>query len=139
MTQSTERRAQVALATPDVMFYPELSSRENLEFFAKMRGQTGDVVPYLQRVGLKGREDDPVGAYSSGMRQRLRLAFAWMGVGSGMPLLLLDEPSLALDENGVALIAEMITEQKQHGGVTLLATNDRVEAGLGDRSIALGR
>ncbi len=139
VTDSAARRAMVAYAGPDVAFYPELSGQENLAFFARAGGKSlgaADAVSLLAAVGLAGRGADAVGAYSSGMRQRLRLAFALMR--SDAPLLLLDEPSLALDDTGVPLIAEMAHAHSGRGGVVLLATNDAREAALGGRTLALG-
>jgi heme ABC exporter ATP-binding subunit CcmA len=136
--EPADRRRAVGYAAPDLSLYPELTGRENLRFFDRVRGIAApedDYEELLRSVGLSGRGDDPVGAYSSGMRQRMRLAFATM---SAPPLLLLDEPSLALDEKGVALVGEMIATQRARGGVTLLATNDAREVALGDRAFGLG-
>jgi heme exporter protein A len=129
------RRRVVSYAGPDLAFYPELTAQENLSFFAEVRTlpiTLAGIKNSLVAVGLGGRGDDPVGVYSSGMRQRLRLAFATM---LDTPLLLLDEPSLALDKEGVRLVAQTIERQRAKGGVTLLATNDPEEAELGDRAI----
>lgn len=136
--EGSERLRLVGYAAPDLMLYPELTGRENLRFFDEVRGGLVRAEGYnilLDRVGLKGRGDDPVSAYSSGMRQRLRLAFATM---NNPPLLLLDEPSLALDERGVSLVGELVAEQSARNGLTLLATNDAREAALGDRAVAIG-
>lgn len=136
--EASERRRLVGYAAPDLAFYPELSARENLLFFEAARGRRGTegkIADALARVGLSGREDDHIAAYSSGMRQRLRLAFAIL---ADAPLLLLDEPSLALDEKGVPLIAEMLNAQRERGGIALLATNDSREAALGDRAVVMG-
>jgi heme exporter protein A len=133
------RRRLIGYAGPDLTFYPELTGLENLSFFSTMRGKTGiqDLSKeYLSAVGLGERGGDPVSAYSSGMRQRLRLAFA---VGAEAPILLLDEPSLALDLEGVALVERIVREHRERGGATLLATNDPREAALGDRIVALGK
>jgi len=132
------RRRAVGYAAPDLALYPELTGIENLRFFAAVRG--GRLSPEeaerrMDAVGLAGRGGDPAGAYSSGMRQRLRLAFALL---PAPPLLLLDEPSLALDASGADLVAGIVAAQRAAGGLTLLATNDGNEAGLGDRALALG-
>jgi heme exporter protein A len=138
--EASQRRRAVGYAAPDLALYPELTGRENLKFFAAIRGEPlsqEEGERRLAAVGLGGRGDDPVSAYSSGMRQRLRLAFAWRG--GDVPLLLLDEPSLALDEKGVALIGAMVERQRARGGVTLLATNDAREAALaGGNVVAVG-
>lgn len=133
-----ERRRRVGYAAPDLALYDELTGAENLQFFARVRGErlaAASAEQHLGAVGLAGRGHDLVRAYSSGMRQRLRLAFAALAEPA---LLLLDEPSLALDESGVALIGEMVARQKARGGLTLLATNDRTEARLGERVVVLG-
>ena len=129
------RRQAVGYAAPDLALYDELTGRENLLFFARVRGRRlPDAERRLADVGLAGRGNDLVCAYSSGMRQRLRLAFALL---ADPPVLLLDEPSLALDEAGVALVAQTVARHKAARGVTLLATNDAGEAALGDRALVL--
>ena len=131
-----DRRRSVGYAAPDLALYDELTGRENLVFFAHVRGRrVTDVERRLADVGLAGRGNDLVRAYSSGMRQRLRLAFALL---ADPAVLLLDEPSLALDETGVALVARTVARHKAAGGVMLLATNDAGEAALGDRALVLG-
>ena len=135
---SSARRRAVGYAAPDLALYPELSGQENLQFFAAVRGMPlslSEVDQRLADVGLGGRGNDFVGTYSSGMRQRLRLAFALLG---NPAVLLLDEPSLALDESGVALVAGIVAAHRAAGGLTLLATNDERERALGERGIALG-
>ena len=137
-SEAEKRRAAVGYAGPDLALYPELTGRENLQFFGEMSGVTlsyEETEARLTKVGLAGRGNDPVSAYSSGMRQRLRLAFAWRG--GDVPLLLLDEPSLALDETGVRIAREMTEVQRNIGGLTLLATNDPREVAWGDRSVVL--
>jgi len=135
---TAERRRTIGYAAPDLSLYDELTGRENLSFFARVRGSRlseAEAESRLVQVGLNGRGDDLVKAYSSGMRQRLRLAFALL---AKPVLLLLDEPSLALDESGSALVSGIVTRQKAAGGLTLLATNDKNEAALGERVVVLG-
>jgi heme exporter protein A len=137
--EAAARRFLVGYAAPDLHLYSELTAHENLAFYYQVRTGTAESRERRERrletVGLGGRGDDLLTTYSSGMRQRMRLAFA---TGHEVPLLLLDEPSLALDVKGVALVGEIIARQRQQGGATLLATNDPREATLGDRVIALG-
>jgi heme exporter protein A len=136
---AASRRFLVGYAAPDLHLYTELSAHENLAFYYQVRTGSPESrerrEQRLEAVGLGGRGDDLLGTYSSGMRQRMRLAFA---TGHDVPLLLLDEPSLALDIKGVALVSEIIAAQRRRGGATLLATNDPQEATLGDRAVALG-
>ena len=138
ITDAGERRGLVGYCAPDLTFYAELSGAENLRFFVEAGGgvvSAGEIGARLDAVGLSGRGADRVSVYSSGMRQRLRLAFA---VGGGdVPILLLDEPSLALDSGGVELAREIIRCQKERGGITLLATNDTREIAWSDRCIGV--
>lgn len=129
------RRLLCGYVSPDLTLYPELSARENLRFFCEVRGAGSERVgPTLERVGLGGREDDPIGQYSSGLRQRVKLALATL---FEPPLLLLDEAGLALDDKGVALVGELVAAQQARGGLTLIATNDSREVALAQRTIAL--
>ena len=131
------RRKSVGYVGQDVALYPELSGTENLDFFARVRGEPkslGELRAALESVGLGERGGDAVGVYSSGMRQRLRLALATLFAPR---VLLLDEPGLALDEGGVAMLTERIAAFKNSGAAVLLATNDPREAALGDSVCAV--
>ncbi len=133
------RRASIGYVAPDLTLYRELTGAENLQFFARLRGVTlsrQDLIERLTEVGLRGRGRDSVGTYSSGMRQRLKYAFALL---NRPPILLLDEPTANLDEAGASLVEEIIAKQKTRagGGIVLLATNEPNETGWGDTIIRL--
>ena len=125
--EGTVRRGAVfGYAAPDVNLYAELTGQENLAFFAGLRGLPDEPAALLARVGLpRARGADPAGAYSSGMRQRLKLAVSLLG---DPPLLIWDEPTLALDAAGGELVEEILGRHRQGGGVAVLATNDSTEA-----------
>ncbi|MDO8684559.1 MAG: heme ABC exporter ATP-binding protein CcmA [Armatimonadota bacterium] len=132
-----ERRNLVGLVAPDLALYEELTALENLQFFTKVRGMNRgvkDLRELIARVGLAGREDEPLSSYSSGMKQRVKYAFALL---HNPPILLLDEPTANLDAEGVKLVDEIITEHKKEG-LLVLATNDKKEEGYGDQVIELG-
>jgi heme exporter protein A len=131
------RREWLGMVAPDLTLYPELTARENLRFFERVRGREprdGVLIELLERVGLAGRGDDLVSTFSSGMRQRLKYAFA---LAHGPKLLLLDEPTANLDVAGVSMVEELIAEQRERG-ILVLATNEPDEVRHGDRRIALG-
>ena len=131
-----ERRRWVGYAAPELAFYEELSAAENLAFVAEARGlRTPDAIAEaaLERVGLAERASDRVMALSSGMRQRLRLAFAIL---HRPPVLLLDEPGGHLDDEGRAMLAGLIAEERRNA-LVLLATNDEREWRLADKRIEL--
>ena len=115
-----------SLVAADVELYEELTALENLKFFTGLRdfkSSTTEMNQKLEAVGLKDRGQEPIGAFSSGMKQRLKYAVA---LSSYPKILILDEPSSNLDEEGVFLMEKIIEEQKQVGMV-LLATNDLKE------------
>lgn len=132
-----ERREMIGLVAPDLALYDELSALENLGFFARVRGlkKTDDELRApLIKLGLEGREDDRLGSYSSGMRQRVKYAFALV---HDPTVLLLDEPSANLDEPGIAAMDAVIDEHRRRG-IVVLATNNPSELVYGDRVLDLG-
>ena len=132
-------RLQFGYASPDVNVYGEMTGAENLDFFARLRGlATGQADTLLPRVGLAaGRGRNLVSTYSSGMRQRLKLAVSLLG---SPPLLVWDEPTLALDERGAAQVASLLDAHRDRGGLAIVATNSADEAGRwGDRSLHVGK
>lgn len=134
-----DRRQYIGYVAPDLTLYRELSGAENLLFFARLKGlrlDRDDLVARLTAVGLRGRGRDPVGAYSSGMRQRLKYAFALL---TRPPILLLDEPTANLDRQGVDLVEEVVAAQRarQGGGITIVATNEPREVQWGDTVVRL--
>lgn len=125
-------------AAPDVQLYGELTGDENLAFFAHLRGLSESAnASIIASVGLpvlRGR--DLVSAYSSGMRQRLKLAVSLLG---SPPLLLWDEPTATLDGAGKACADEILARHRGTGGIMVVATNDPAEAERwGDLRLTIG-
>ncbi len=137
-----QRPMRAGLVAPYLNVYDGLSARENLSFLMRARGQRADegwIEDVLRRVGLDARADDPVSAYSSGMKQRARIAAALL---FAPPLLLLDEPTSNLDRAGILMVAEVMAEHTARGGLLVVATNDPREAAHCARSLdvtAFGR
>ena len=95
-----EARRSVSFLPQRVSFPEHLTGREVLEFYCALRGQTADRVDaVLASVSLGDAARRHAGAYSGGMTQRLGLAVA---LASDASLLLLDEPTAALDPEGLA-------------------------------------
>jgi heme exporter protein A len=131
-----ERYRHIGYAGPELAFYPEFTAHENLCFAAETRG-LGDparsATRALERVGLQARGTDRVGALSSGMVQRLRLAF---GLLSDPPLLLLDEPGSHLDDQGRSMLTDLVNQERDHR-LVMIATNEEREGALADRRVEL--
>jgi heme exporter protein A len=133
----TEAPWLIGWVAPDLQLYRELTGLENMQFFAQVRGlrcTPAALEALLEAVGLGGRGDDLVAAYSSGMTQRLRYAYALL---HRPPVLLLDEPTVTLDERGAALVERIVEEQRARG-ITVIATNDPRELRWGDYVLKLG-
>jgi len=131
-----QRRDVLGLATPDLNFYEEFTATENLEFAGEARGLDAPkraAAQALEQVGLASRAGDRVAAYSSGMKQRLRLAFALL---HAPPILMLDEPGSHLDDTGRDVVREVVAHQAARG-LVLLATNDPGEIQLAERRLEL--
>ena len=113
----------IGLVSPYLQMYDEFSARENLRFALAIRGlqrdpSTTDML--LDRVRLADRADDPVRTYSSGMKQRLKYAFALV---HHPQVLILDEPTANLDADGIDIVQEIMREHQQ-SGILIVATND---------------
>jgi heme exporter protein A len=132
-----QARDLVGWVAPDLQLYRELTALENLEFFARVRGlqpTRAEMEALLEEIGLGGRGNDLLATYSSGMTQRLRYAYALL---HHPPILLLDEPTVTLDERGAALFERVVAAQRERG-ITVIATNDPREIRFGDYVLRLG-
>jgi len=129
---------EVGFVTPELALYGELTAIENLDFFARARGlrpNRSECRRQLERFGLGDRGDDELRAFSSGMKQRLKLAFATLHQPH---VLLLDEPGSNLDDAGDDVVRQLVQQQRGRG-LCVLATNDERERSIGDRIFTLGR
>lgn len=102
----------------NVMFYPQLTGREILTHFARLKGAVRQQVPVLlEQVGLADAMDARVKTYSKGMRQRLGLAQALLGKPR---LLMLDEPTVGLDPVATADLYRLLRDLRDEGtGIVL--------------------
>jgi ABC-2 type transport system ATP-binding protein len=143
VAEKPEQAKQLLAYIPDRPYVPErLSARELLAYVAGLYGLPDSVVQErgykeLQRFGLRGREDDLLGTYSHGMRQRVLLAAAFMREPK---VLLVDEPMVGLDPQGMRLVKRVLREVADKGAVVLMSTHtlDVVEE-VCDRVLVMGR
>jgi heme exporter protein A len=92
---------------------------ENLAFWAQLGGG-GDVAGSLARVGLARLASLPSRLLSAGQRRRLALARLALKPAA---LWLLDEPTVGLDRDGIALLAQLIETHRAAGGMVIAATH----------------
>jgi Cu-processing system ATP-binding protein len=105
-----------------VAFAENLTARQVMSFFASARGvPRARVAEVLERVGLARAAGRAVRGYSRGMRQRLGLAVA---VLSRPELLILDEPTGGLDQEGLSVLWSVVAEWRREGRMVLLASHE---------------
>jgi Cu-processing system ATP-binding protein len=115
-------RARVGYLPEAVAFAPSLTGREVLRFFADARGVGRERIPLvLTQVGLAHAADRAVAGYSRGMRQRLGLGVAVLHTPE---LLVLDEPTGGLDQEGLAVLWEVLDAWREAGRAVLLTTHE---------------
>lgn len=127
----------MSLVGPYLQMYEELSAFENLQFCAKMinkKIQMSDLYAKIDLVGLKGRAHDLVKTFSSGMKQRLKYAFALVGEPQ---ILFLDEPTSNLDKKGIEIVNAIMRSQKENK-ILIFATNDDQDLKFADEVVQLG-
>ena len=110
-------------------FFPNYSGFKNLKILAGIQNRISDdkIRQTMELVGLDAKMKKPVGKYSLGMRQRLGIAQAMM---ENPEILILDEPTNGLDEDGVEWFRQFIIEQKEKGKLILLASHSREDIEL---------
>ena len=115
-------REEVGYLPESVAFGENLSGRHVLRFFARARGVSRRrVEEVLELVGLASAAARAVRGYSRVMRQRLGLAVAILAEPD---LLILDEPSGGLDQQGLSLLWQVLATWKEAGRTVLLSTHD---------------
>ena len=103
---------------------PTLTVGENLAFWSRILGGTGEVAAALARVGLGALAHLPALYLSAGQRRRLSLARL---LAAQRPIWLLDEPGSALDAAGGAMLAAIMRTHLAAGGLILAAIHGPLE------------
>lgn len=114
----------IVLEKPD--FFNELSGLKNLEMLAKIRNEihTDKIMEAIKKVGLLTQENKKVGKYSLGMRQRLGIAQAIM---EDNDILILDEITSGLDEDGVKMIYDILKEEREKGKLIIITSHNKID------------
>lgn len=105
-------------------FWDELTGFENLKNLATIKGVIDDQSIYkaIGRVGLDCKDNRPIRKYSLGMKQKLAIAQAIM---EAPELIILDEPTNALDDESVINIRNILKEEKNRGATILIASHNK--------------
>lgn len=115
---------ETGIVIENMELLPECSAKRNLQMLAKIKNiaDEKDIIFSLERVGLDPDSDKKVKKFSLGMKQRLNIAQA---IFKNQKIILLDEPTNALDEDAVQLIYKIIREEKSRGATIIVATHHK--------------
>lgn len=113
----------VGLLIENPAFLPNYTGYENLELLAQIRGKIGaeEICQSLLEVGLDPHDLRKYRKYSLGMKQRLGIAAAIM---EKPDLLIVDEPTNALDDSGVEQIRTILRRERERGALVVIACHD---------------
>jgi ABC-2 type transport system ATP-binding protein len=123
-------KAAIGYVPQDLAIYPDLTAAENLRFFGRLHGLTGDelatrTAEVLEVVGLTDRSDDRTDDYSGGMKRRLNIG---IGLLHRPRLLVLDEPTVGVDPQSRNAILAAVEELGGRGMAVLYTTHYMEEA-----------
>lgn len=115
---------ETGIVIENMELLPECSAKRNLQMLAKIKNiaDEKDIIFSLERVGLDPDSDKKVKKFSLGMKQRLNIAQA---IFENQKIILLDEPTNALDEDAVQFIYKIIREEKSRGATIIVATHHK--------------
>jgi len=123
---------------PQRVAFPEaLSGREVVEFYRRLRGAgTAQADAVLRFASLNGAGERAVGTYSGGMLQRLGLAVAMLPEANA---LLLDEPTAALDPEGLCALYGLVAHRRSQGRTVVFTSHQVNDVELADRVLIMAR
>ena len=124
----------ISIAAPYLELIEEMTATEFLNFHKQFKLLKLGNDEILQIAGLKKAADKQIRYYSSGMKQRLKLAQAFF---CNAPVLLLDEPTTNLDAEGIALYRNLIDNYTKEK-LVIISSNDKQEYEFCETIIAIG-
>jgi ABC-type multidrug transport system ATPase subunit len=123
----------ISIAAPYLELIEEMTAKEMLSFHTTFKKLKYPAAQILAAVGLEKAADKQIRYFSSGMKQRLKLAQAFF---SDTSVLLLDEPVTNLDEEGIAVYKKLLQENTA-GRLVIVSSNDKQEYDFCDEVIAI--
>ena len=130
-SQPIEAKKSLGVVPQDLALYEDLTGRQNIAYWATAYGlrdrreRKGRVTEILESVELVDRADDKVATYSGGMKRRLNFA---CGLVHQPKVLLLDEPTVAVDPQSRRKLLDLVREQATAGTSVVVTTHYMEEA-----------
>lgn len=115
--------SDIGILIENPSFLDNYTGKENLQLLAEIHKKVSDhrITEVLSQVGLDPQDKRKYKQYSLGMKQRLGIAGA---VLENPQVLLIDEPTNALDTTGVEMVKKIIMEERNRGALIVLACHD---------------
>lgn len=135
LTSNEKHYSNISIAAPYLELIEEMTAKEMLTFHSKFKPliQSLSIEDMLKIVGLEKAVNKQLRYFSSGMKQRLKLAQAFF---SKTPVLLLDEPTTNLDADGVALYINLISNYTKDK-LVIVSSNVKEEYGFCEEVIKI--
>jgi ABC-2 type transport system ATP-binding protein len=130
LTERNAAQALLGVVPQEVALYPDLSARENLDFWGKMYGLRGArlrqrVDEVLRIIGLADRQKERIETYSGGMKRRVNIGVALL---HEPPLVIMDEPTVGIDPQSRRHILDNVKALNEQGMTVLYTTHYMEEA-----------
>jgi len=121
-------RKLIGVVPQDIALYDNLSAIENLNFFGRMYGMSGNLLKkrtyeFLKVFGLTEKADQKISTYSGGMKRRINLI---TGILHMPKILFLDEPTVGIDVQSRTVIMEYLMKLQEEG-MTIVYTSHHME------------
>ena len=135
-TPNEQHFSNISIAAPYLELIEEMTAKEMLSFHSKFKPliQSLSIEEMLRIVGLENAINKQLRYFSSGMKQRLKLAQAFF---SNTPILLLDEPTTNLDADGIQLYLSLIANYTKDK-LVIVSSNVKEEYGFCEEVIEIG-
>lgn len=123
-------KSALGVVPQDIALYPDLSARENLDFWGKMYGLRGGTLKIrvdevLEIIGLSDRQKDKVGTFSGGMKRRVNIGAALLHKPK---VIIMDEPTVGIDPQSRRHILDNVKQLNAQGMTVLYTTHYMEEA-----------
>jgi ABC-2 type transport system ATP-binding protein len=129
-TEAPAAKASIGVVPQEIALYPDLSARENLDFWGKMYGLRGSALSQrvdevLEIIGLADRQKDRVDRFSGGMKRRVNIGAALLHKPA---VIIMDEPTVGIDPQSRRHILDNVKELNAQGMTVLYTTHYMEEA-----------
>lgn len=127
--QAMAAKALIGVVPQDIALYPQLSPRQNLDFFGRMYGLGGaalnkQIDEVLEFIDLKDRQNDRVDTFSGGMKRRVNIG---VGLLHKPQLVYMDEPTVGVDPQSRRRILDTVFRMRDEYNMTVLYTTHLME------------